>query len=212
MTPSPDHERLDGEGHESVTRAQWDAEWTKHYPNDDAEADGVLVAEVLGLEPGVALELACGDGRSAVWLAAQGWRVTAVDFSTVAVERGRKAAAEAGVGVDFVVSEVLGYRPAGLFDLVMVFYLHLAGDEQAELLRKMAALVTVDGTLLYVGHDPEDEDMTQMGLAVPGPDEIVGLLDGFEVERADIVPRQLSFDGATWDVRDVIVRARRLAE
>jgi SAM-dependent methyltransferase len=211
---SDDHELGDHEAHSqgSITRAQWDDEWTKHHPDDEGSADEVLVAEVSGLEPGRALELACGEGSSAVWLATQGWQMTAVDFSTVAVGRGRKAAAEAGVTVDFLVSDVLSYRPAGLFDLVMVFYLHLAGNQQADLIRKMSDLVAVGGTLLYVGHDPSDEDMTQMGLAVPGPDEIVGLLGGFEADRADIVPRRLSFDGETWDVRDVIVRARRLAE
>lgn len=197
---------------ESVSREQWDAEWSNHDPEETFVADEVLVAEVSGLPAGDALELACGDGRSAVWLAAQGWRVTAVDFSTVAVECGRAAAEEAGVTVDFVVSDVLRYEPAGLFDLVMVFYLHLAGDEQAELIRKMSGLVSSAGTLLYVGHEPSDEHMTQMGLAVPGPNEIVGMLDGFEEQRADIVPRQLTFDGETWDVRDVIVRARRLGE
>jgi SAM-dependent methyltransferase len=202
---------MDQEDHTqgSVTRAQWDAEWAKHHPDDGADADGVLVAEVSGLEPGTALELACGEGASAVWLATQGWQVTAVDFSDVAVDRGRTAAREAGVTVDFVVSDVRSYQPNGVFDLVMVFYLHLAGSEQAEFVRKLSGLVTPGGTLLYVGHDPSDEDMTQMGLAVPGPNEVTELLVGFEIDRADITPRQLSFDSETWDVQDVIVRARR---
>jgi len=214
VTHSDDHEPVDHRAHSrgSLTRAQWDAEWAEHHPDGGGDADSVLQAEVSGLEPGSALELACGEGRSAVWLATLGWQVTAVDFSTIALDRGRKAAAEAGVAVDFVVSDVLTYRPDRQFDLAMVFYLHLTGNEQAELVRKMSGLVAPGGTLLYVGHDPSDEQMTQMGLAVPGPDEVVGLLDGFEVDRADIIPRRLSFDGETWDVRDVIVRARRLAE
>lgn len=211
MIASDDHEFGDHEAHSrgSITRAQWDDEWAKHHPDDGAGADEVLVAEVSGLEPGTALELACGEGASAVWLATQGWQVTAIDFSDVAVDRGRTAAREAGVTVGFVVSDVRSYQPNGVFDLVMVFYLHLAGSEQAELVRKLSGLVAPGGTLLYVGHDPSDEDMTQMGLAVPGPNEVTELLDGFEIDRADITPRQLSFDAETWDVQDVIVRARR---
>jgi 2-polyprenyl-3-methyl-5-hydroxy-6-metoxy-1,4-benzoquinol methylase len=72
-----------------------------------AEPNRFLVAEVEGLAPGRALDVACGSGRNAVWLAARGWQVTGVDFSGVALEQARGLAAERGVDVEWVEADVL---------------------------------------------------------------------------------------------------------
>ena len=85
-----------------------------------------LVSEISDLAPGTALDLACGAGRNAVWLAERGWRVTGVDFSGVALGIARDLAASHGVEVEWVESDVIGWAPpARAFDLVCALYLQL---------------------------------------------------------------------------------------
>jgi SAM-dependent methyltransferase len=110
-------------------------------------------AELSDLPPGRAADLAAGEGRNAIWLARKRWRVTAVDFSSVAIERGRRIADAAGVEVDWVVADVLTWSPPEGFDLVLVAYLQLAPADLAAALARAAAAVAPGGTLLVVGHD-----------------------------------------------------------
>ena len=102
-----------------------------------AEPNRFLVDEVGDLEPGRALDVACGSGRNAVWLAFRGWRVTGVDFSGVALEQARGLAAERGVEVDWVEADLLGWRPFdAAFDLIIVLYLQLPAEQLAGVLRR----------------------------------------------------------------------------
>ena len=85
-----------------------------------------MVEELGELPPGRALDLGSGEGRDAVWLAERGWQVTAVDFSPVAPDKARRLAQARGVTVDFVLTDLCGYRPEpGVYHLVLVAYLHL---------------------------------------------------------------------------------------
>src|SRR3981081_675531 len=94
--------------------------WTER-PNQ------LLVEEVGGLRPGRALDLGAGEGRNAVWLAEQGWQVTAVDFSRVALDRAAAVAERSGVRVEPVLADLTEYRPpAGAFELVVILYVHLS--------------------------------------------------------------------------------------
>ena len=84
------------------TRAEiWDARHTAPGPIESGDADPTLVEEVATMTPGIALDLGAGDGRNAIWLAGRGWRVNAVDFSAVAVDRGQALAIAAGVEIDW---------------------------------------------------------------------------------------------------------------
>lgn len=74
-------------------------------------SDEILVAQVEGLTPGRALEVGCGTGGNALWLARRGWEVTALDYSAVAVEKGSRMAVEQAVDVDFVVADASAYQP-----------------------------------------------------------------------------------------------------
>ena len=113
-----------------------------------------LVSEVSGLAPGAALDLACGAGRNAVWLAERGWRVTGVDFSGVALGIARDLAASHGVEVEWVESDVTGWTPpARAFDLVCALYLQLPAPERRAALRHAVDALRPGGTLLVVGHD-----------------------------------------------------------
>ena len=112
-------------------RDLWDERHAARDPIESHAPDPALVELVAGLAPGRALDLATGDGRNAIRLAGDGWAVTAVDFSTVALERAGRSAAAAGVEVAWVAADLLAWRPPPRsFDLVVIVYLHLPGDER----------------------------------------------------------------------------------
>lgn len=119
------------------------------------------------LPPGSALDVACGEGRNAVWLASNGWEVTGVDFSAVALERARHMAREAGVEVSWVQADITEWMPGRTFDLVLVAYVHLPPADRNRLMQKVVSWVESGGHLLVVGHDvatagvsgPSDPDL-----------------------------------------------------
>jgi SAM-dependent methyltransferase len=116
-----------------------------------------LVAEVAGLTPGRALDLGCGEGADALWLAQQGWAVTAVDVSAVALERAKAHAQETGHGanIEWVRHDLASWAPEPLFDLVTAQFLHSTVMPWQQSLRLAAAAVRTSGALLLVGHHPD---------------------------------------------------------
>jgi 2-polyprenyl-3-methyl-5-hydroxy-6-metoxy-1,4-benzoquinol methylase len=193
-------------------------DWNRKYAEKElvwsAAPNRFLVAEVAGLEPGRALDVACGEGRNAIWLAEQGWRVTGVDFSDVAVEKGRRIAERRGVEVDWRVEDVLAYEPEpAAYDLVILFYLQLVQDELRRVLERAAGAVAPGGTFLLVAHDTRN--LTdgwggpQDAAVLYRPEDVVPALDGLEVEKADAVLRPVEEESAT--AVDCLVRARRPA-
>jgi len=129
-------------------------EWDSRYAASDrvwsAAPNAWVARAVRGWFTGRALDLGAGEGRHAVWLAALGWQVTAVDFSAVGIERGRHGAQDVGVDVDWVVADVRTWEPpAGVtFDLVLLAYLHL----EADVLARARGLLAPDGALVVIGH------------------------------------------------------------
>ncbi|MGY2067752.1 class I SAM-dependent methyltransferase [Blastococcus sp. SYSU DS0619] len=117
--------------------------------------NGQLVVVASGLRPGTALDAGSGEGGDALWLAERGWRVTAVDFSPVAVERGAALARARGLGdrIDWRHEDLdVWAPPEGRFDLVTAHYLHSTWTDRETLFRRLAAAVAPGGTLLVVGH------------------------------------------------------------
>jgi SAM-dependent methyltransferase len=179
-----------------------------------AEPNRFVVEETADLAPGRALDLAAGEGRNAVWLAERGWQLTAVDFSAVAVERGRALAGQRGVLVDWQVADVLPYvPPAGRFDLVLIVYLHLSAGDLATVLRRAATALRAGGVLLVVGHDlanltggvggPQDPTVLMT------PEAVVAMLPGVSVRRAETARRPVLVDGRAVDALDTVVVAVR---
>jgi SAM-dependent methyltransferase len=171
-----------------------------------------LVAEAEGLEPGRALDLACGEGQNAIWLASLGWEVTGVDYSEVAIEKARARAERDGVPVDFLCADLLAFQPEpGAFDLVLVLYLHIPADGRRTVLERAADALAPGGTFVFVGHD-----LTNLTDGVGGPsdpqllctpDDIASELPGLELEKAERVLRDVK--GEERDAIDALVRARK---
>lgn len=163
-------------------------------------ANRFVEEETSGLPPGRALDLAAGEGRNALWLAARGWQVTAVDFSAVGLDKGRRllAAHERArdLHVDWVQHDVLTFDPGPVgYDLALLAYLQLPADERRTAVRVGFGSLSVGGHLLVVAHDT-----TNLAEGTGGPsdpavlytaEEVLGDLDGerFEVVRAGRVER-----------------------
>ena len=126
-----------------------------------------LARELGGLAPGTALDAGCGEGAEAIWLANQGWQVTAADISSQALSRAsERAAAECAAPerVQWVEADLSVWQPDKQFDLVMTHYAHPATPQLAFYAR-IAGWVAPGGTLLLVGHldSSETRRRTQPG-------------------------------------------------
>ena len=195
-----------------MRREDWDRKYgdTERLWSDEPYRH--FLAEIEGLSPGRALDLACGEGRHAIALAELGWRVTAVDFSEVAIARARKRAATAGLEVDFECIDLLGFGPdPGASQLVLVIFLQLPADERRLVLSRAATALAPGGTLLLVGHDLLNRTEGVGGPSDPAvlytPDDIVSELPGLEIEKAERVLRDVA--DAERPAIDALVRARR---
>lgn len=118
----------------------------------------VTAAEDAGLSVGTAVDLACGDGRHARWLAAHGWQVRAVDFSEVAIDQARAKDSDDGRSgsVDWVVGDATTWTPPGQVDLVVIGFLHLELGALTEVLRNAGTWLRPGGHLVYLGHAAEN--------------------------------------------------------
>lgn len=193
-------------------------DWDRRYHGTEllwtAEPNRFVADELRGLPPGRALDLGAGEGRNAVWLAQRGWRVTAVDFSSVALEKGRRLARNRGVRVDWVLADLRAYRPEpAAYDLVLVAYLHLLPAERAAVLHGAAAALAPHGTLLVVGHD-----LANLGEGIGGPrdpavlyrpEAIAAELPGLTLLRAERVRRPVDTDAGPSHALDTLVLATR---
>jgi len=197
-----------------VEREDWNRKHAEGGMLFGVEPNRFLVAEVEDLPPGRALDVACGAGRNAVWLASRGWTVTGVDFSDVALENARALAVSRRVDVEWVRADVREWQPpAGAFDLVAVLYLQLPAAERDAILRGAAAGLAAGGTLLIVGHDLQNLNGGHGGPKDPAvlftPDDVVAALDGLEIERAERVLRPVDTEDGEAQAIDALVRARR---
>src|SRR5262245_37512424 len=183
-----DGERFGAEGQ----AAEWDARYTEREGAMwSGRPNGRLVAEVTDLPPGTALDVGCGEGADAIWLASRGWKVTAIDVSDVAVGRARSAAEQAGVAVDWIAGDALRTPlPPRSFDLVTTQYPALPKAAGEAAVRALLDTVRPGGLLLAVYHDLGDEHREHLAARGLDPadfvsiDDIERLLGGdFAVER-----------------------------
>lgn len=172
------------------------------------------------LPPGRAIDLGCGEGRNAVWLAEQGWDVIGIDLSSVAIERGREVAASTSIDVDLRVGDVLaaeeelaGERGDG-WDLVLICYVHLPPAERQRLLALARWALAPGGTFLLIGHDLRNLRDGWGGPSDPevlwSPKEVAADFapSSFAIESAGVVERPVETEHGPRVALDTLVRLR----
>ncbi len=196
--------------------ATWDRRYGEHELVWTSQPNRFLVAETEDLPPSRALDLACGEGRNAVWLAERGWEVTGVDFSAVGIGTAQRLAADRGVYAQWIVADLLEYEPEPrASDLVIVLYLQVPAVERARVLRRAADAVGTAGTLLVVAHDSANLAEGYGGPRDPAvlytAEDVVGDLaeSGLQVARADRVRRPVETPEGVRTALDALVRATR---
>jgi len=215
-------EHADHAGPVRFDRAFWDERYSSAHSLWSGNPNPSLVAEADGLAPGAALDAGAGEGADAIWPARRGWRVTAVDISSVALGRAAGHAAAAGVVVadriQWLREDILRWQPPErTYDLVSAQYMHLPSEDRRSVYARLAAAVADLGTLLIVGHHPSDMQTTmprpqQPDLFFTGDDlaaELGG--DGWEIVTKVAAPREVTDpEGRQITIHDTVFRARRV--
>lgn len=201
--------------------------WNARYAAADlvwsATPNQWVESELRDVPPGRALDLACGEGRNAIWLASLGWDVTAVDFAVAGLTKGRTLQASRDdadrLRIVWLCADVVTWAaPLGSFDLALLCYLQLPADQRRAAVRHAASSLAPGGLLLVVGHDT-----TNLTDGVGGPpdprvlftaaDVVADLASqpGLQVERAERVDRIVQTGDGPRAARDALVRVRRSA-
>ena len=197
--------------------------WEQHYGERDRVWSGRVnarLAEVVSpLRAGYALDLGCGEGADACWLAEHGWTVVAVDISDTALQRATAAAEAKGVTdrIEFVQRDLSDGFPDGTFDLISAQFLHsMIPFDRPRLLKRAATAVRPGGVLLIVDHSgppPFASKLDHSHVEFPTAEEVIGALelgDDWERVRVDAVERQATGpDGETVPWIDYVIVLRR---
>lgn len=203
------------------TKEFWDARYRSAGMIWSGNPNPRLVEHAVDLALGTALDVGCGEGADAIWLAARGWQVTGLDLSTVALDRAAERAAAASEAVAARITwqqaDLLSWDPAPMrFDLVSAQFIHLPKAERDPVFQRLAESVSPGGTLLIVGHHPSDLQTTlrrpqQPELFFTAAD-VAAFLDPQEWEMivSAAVPRGTTDpEGRTVTIHDAVLRARR---
>ena len=196
----------------------WDARYAAAEQVWSLDPNQFVASELGDLPAGTAVDLACGEGRNAIWLARQGWRVTGIDFSEVAVERAR--ARDADGEVTWVAGDVLTVDMPEV-DLAVLAYLQLPADERRTAVRRAFDALRPGGTLFVVAHDSTNLTEGTGGPQDPSvlytaEDVLADVADrDFEVVRAERVSRTVTKDDdhggrhdlVAWDALARLTRA-----
>ncbi|MFG6476928.1 SAM-dependent methyltransferase [Microbacterium sp. P06] len=202
----------------------WEARYLSHRGESgkvwSGRVNAAVERDVAGLTPGTALELGSGEGADALWLAAQGWTVTAVDISANALAVAAANAAELGLAdrIEWVQADLAAWYPSAEYDLVTAAFLHSPVElPREEILRRAVSAVAPGGRLLVVGHGAfpaaahhHDQDNAP---PLPTPDEVLAALElpeGWIVETNALVDREVVWrDQGTVTLTDGVLRVRR---
>jgi SAM-dependent methyltransferase len=166
--------------------------WDERYraePDLWGEPNPTITSYVDDRAPGTALDLGCGNGRHAAWLAGLGWRATGVDFSAAAIEQARRRE----VAVSWVVADALTWQPAGRFDLVVTAYLHLPLEQTSDLLRRSLGWLEPGGRLVHLSHALANlrhgVGGPQVPALLPRPGDLAGAVDAADIDGDLLVTR-----------------------
>jgi len=198
----------------------WDERYRQHeHAIWSGEPNQRLVEEATDLEPGSALDVGCGEGGDAIWLAERGWSVTGVDISGVALERARAAAVESHVAdrIEWEQADLLDWTPrAAYYELVSVHFMHVPKAPREAIFGKLAAAVKPRGALLIVGHHPSDLETSVRRPPLPElfytASDVAALLEPgtWDIIASDSRKRSAQdADGKTVPIHDAVLHARR---
>lgn len=193
----------------------WDARYSEDAQIWSGNPNVALVDEVKTMVPGRALDVGCGEGADAIWLAQRGWEVTALDPSGVALARARRAAAIAGAAVGWLQGGLADVELAvGGFDLVSVFYPALLKSAASGPERKLQGLVAPGGTLLFVHHARIDREHALARGFDPddylSPEDMRAALgDDWAVVTKESRPREVAGGAGAHHHEDLVLRARK---
>lgn len=221
MTSPPDAEEPStGHGSEQAEESAFGSQWWEQHYQGQGPGRGVpsphMVAELAGLPVGKALDAGCGTGADAVWLARQGWEVTAIDISPTAVGQAERLAADQEVAahISWVVADLTAWEPSTQYDLVISQYVH-PDRPFSEFVARLAHAVAPGGTLFVAGHDHADSHSAAHAPenASIGPEAVISSLppDLWEVDVAETRTRRVRHGSTDATMHDVVVRAHRKA-
>lgn len=192
---------------------RWDELYRSREQLFSGNPNPVLVTEISDLPPGQALDVGCGEGADAQWLARRGWHVTAVDISEVALNRAAAAAADVESRVSWARADLAATPlPAGSFDLVSLHYFPLKRQPGHAALHGLLDAVAPGGTLLFTSH--AHTDLAPSGDFDPDdyyqPEEIARLLgQAWNVLVNETRPRTTPAPAGTHHTHDTVLRAQR---
>lgn len=198
---------------------QWNERYAGEEPFLTADPARFLGAEVAAVRPGRALDLGCGEGRNALWLARRGWYVTGVDFSDVGLAKARRLAAATGVPgerLHLVLADLADYEPdPDAFDLVLLLFVHPPPPQRRRLLGSAGRALRPGGILLVVGYDVANATEGTAGgprdpaVLFTADDIVTELRPPLVVERAERLRVPVRCAGDERMAVDAVVRARR---
>lgn len=223
MTNLHDHKHPEHPEHpeqsleERYGQAAWDARYSESDRLWSGNPNPRLVEHINAIEPGTVLDVGAGEGADAVWLARQGWQVTALDVSPVALARTRQHALDAGVSVTTQQHDLLSNDPLpGTYDLVSAQFWHPPLERFTDFRDVIGAAVRPGGLLLVVGHHPDDlptglRDGHGHEKLLFTPDQVVSLLDPdeWDVQVSAAQTREVDHPDGHVTATDSVVLARR---
>jgi SAM-dependent methyltransferase len=191
-----------------VDAAEWDERYRSHEHLWSVTPNLFVADRLGGVPPGRGLDLAAGEGRNAIWLASLGWEMTAVDFSEVAINKGKAQSDD----VEFLIADVRTWETEQSFDLVLIAYLHLDSGDYEAIVRRARDWLAPGGELFLIGHDVSNITDGWGGPQYPellwDVSEVLGWLDGLVIVEAVVVNRPVDTDDGRKYARDTLVRAR----
>jgi SAM-dependent methyltransferase len=196
-----------------MDRDAWNARHTDPEREHLARPNRFLVEVVGDAYPGTAIDLAAGRGRNALWLAEQGWSVTAVDWSDAGLAIAREQAVGRGLAIQLEHADLAEWEPSLQYGLVLIAYLQVGKALREAVWRKAVRAVAPGGRLVVIGHDPENLERGHGGPQDPAAhytaEEVVAVVaEDLEIERAERVLRPIDGDEGATAVDNVVVARR----
>lgn len=191
--------------------------WDQRYSTKDlvwtGRANQFVEQHLADIEPGSAIDLGAGEGRNSVWLAQRGWKVTAVDFSQVGLDKALQLAADNNVEISIECADATTFEPTDLVDLVVLSYLQLGQDDQRSILKRAVTWLRPGGTLFVIAHDRSNITDGYGGPPMPEVCYTVAdtsdAIEGLDISTAEVAKRQVETNEGTRTALDTLVIARR---